>query len=235
MQRCRALQRLGAALRAQGEASSALARERRRLSSTPAGGGPGGAPSAVPEVKAAATAAEEAAADAEMRARALAEAKLKFEGAGLFPWERYAFGDRTQELTWWQKAYWVGFAVVMTYWAGEKAYNKATTGKWHGNEVLPASAAKARPKPTLIKSRINDALSGASFVAVDEEEDPFDGLTPAEIESLVAKEAKNGDAFEGMSPQEINEYLERERLEREGQLLAEGQPAAAVGAPAVAQ
>ena len=30
----------------------------------------------------------------------------------LFPWERSAFGDRTEKLTWWQKAYWVGFACV---------------------------------------------------------------------------------------------------------------------------
>ena len=28
----------------------------------------------------------------------------------LFPWERSAFGDRTEKLKWWQKAYWVGFA-----------------------------------------------------------------------------------------------------------------------------
>ena len=30
----------------------------------------------------------------------------------LFPWERSAFGDRTEKLKWWQKAYWVGFACV---------------------------------------------------------------------------------------------------------------------------
>jgi len=220
MQRCRALQRLGAALRAQGESASAVARERRRQStgSSPHQSGPASA-----DAKAAAAAEE--AADAELRARALAEAKLKFEGAGLFPWERYAFGDRTQELTWWQKLYWVCFAVVLTSWAGEKAYNKATTGKWHGNDVVPAAKAKARPKPTLIKSRINDALSGASFVAEDEEEDPFDGLTPEQIEALVAKEAPHGDAFEGLSPDEINEYLARERREREGNAES-GQPAA---------
>ena len=28
----------------------------------------------------------------------------------LFPWERSAFGDRTEKLKWWQKAYWIGFA-----------------------------------------------------------------------------------------------------------------------------
>ena len=28
----------------------------------------------------------------------------------LFPWERSTFGDRTEKLKWWQKAYWVGFA-----------------------------------------------------------------------------------------------------------------------------
>jgi hypothetical protein len=38
----------------------------------------------------------------------------------LFPWERSAFGDRTEKLKWWQKAYWVGFACVAPS-AGHKA------------------------------------------------------------------------------------------------------------------
>ncbi len=60
---------------------------------------------------------------------------------------------------------------------------------------------------------MNEALSGASFVSDDD--DPFEGLTPAEIEAMVAREAPAGDAFEGMSPEEINAYLQKERWERE--------------------
>ena len=134
------------------------------------------------------------------------EAKLGHELSGmLFPWERATFGDRTEKLKWWQKAYWVGFACapcnpalwrafaahapprdrcVMSYWVAEKSYNKVTTGKWHGNEPRPRGAPKPKPKPTLVKSRVNDAIRGTSFV--DDEDDPFEGLSPAEIEARPA-------------------------------------------------
>jgi hypothetical protein len=101
---------------------------------------------------------------------------------------------------------------VSVYWAGEKCYNKATTGKWHGNAPPPRTAQRKRPKPTLLKSRVNEALQGGSFAS--DEDDPFEGLTPAEIEALVAKEAPGGDAFDGMTPEEIEEYVQRERDER---------------------
>ena len=60
---------------------------------------------------------------------------------------------------------------------------------------------------------MNEALDGRSFT--EDEEDPFEGLSPEEIQALVAKEAPAGDAFEGMAPEEINAYLQREREERE--------------------
>ncbi len=46
----------------------------------------------------------------------------------------------------------------MSYWAGEKCYNKVTTGKWRGDAPLPPSAAKPKPKPTLLKSRARLAV-----------------------------------------------------------------------------
>jgi hypothetical protein len=134
--------------------------------------------------------AAEAATDATTAAtRAATEAKMGHELSGmLFPWERASFGDRTEGLKWWQKAYWVGFACVhalaraplrcchrsapraalplpwltratwhrcaMVYLVGEKGYNKATTGKWHGNAPPPKYANKAKPRPTLVKSRV---------------------------------------------------------------------------------
>ena len=110
----------------------------------------------------------------------------------------------------------------MSYLVAEKSYNKVTTGKWHGNEPRPKGAPKPKPKPTLVKSRvrpacsappacdeehvlparvaalalrlpspqINDAIRGTSFV--DDEDDPFEGLTPAEIEVRLACRAVRG-------------------------------------------
>ena len=40
-------------------------------------------------------------------------------------------------------------------------------------------------------------------------------------QAMVAKEAPAGDAFEGMTPEEINEYLTREKAERQAQVEAE--------------
>jgi hypothetical protein len=68
--------------------------------------------------------------------------------------------------------------------------------------------------------QVNEALGGASFST---EDDPFEGLSPEEIQAMVAREAPGGDAFDGMTPEEINTYLEREQAERDGH-----PPAAAV-------
>jgi hypothetical protein len=50
------------------------------------------------------------------------------------------------------QAYWVAFAGVATFWVGERFYNKATTGKWHGHEALKPKQ-KKKEKPVLMKSR----------------------------------------------------------------------------------
>jgi len=49
---------------------------------------------------------------------------------------------------------------------------------------------------------------------LDDEEDPFDGLSPEEIEKYVesATGANSKDPFDGMSPEEINEYIEKNKL-----------------------
>ena len=97
--------------------------------------------------------------------------------------------------------------------------------------------------------QINDAIRGTSFV--DDDDDPFEGLSPQEIEArlriyaaamtseltthatrfqrqqaMIAKEAPAGDAFEGMTPEEINDYLQREKAERQAALEAEAAEAA---------
>ena len=51
-------------------------------------------------------------------------------------------------------------------------------------------------------------------------------LTHAHDQAMVAKEAPAGDAFEGMTPEEINDYLQREKAERQAQVEAEEAEAA---------
>ena len=50
---------------------------------------------------------------------------------------------------------------------------------------------------------------------LEDEEDPFDGLSPEEIEAFVqqATGANAKDPFEGMSPEEINYYLAKNPIQ----------------------
>lgn len=57
------------------------------------------------------------------------------------------------------------------------------------------------------------ALAGDNFIAgEDDDDDPFSGMTPGEIQAYVATStagATRDDPFEGMTPDEINEYMSR--------------------------
>lgn len=128
---------------------------------------------------------------------------------GLFPWENFGAYDEKVPLTWWQKAYWVGFGCTFTWFIGERLYNYQTTGHWNTPASKPA--AKAPPKPILLKSRVNAAIRGEAFTG---DNDPFDGLSPTEIAALIAREAPEGDAFVGMTPDEIMLYVREEEEER---------------------
>ena len=108
-----------------------------------------------------------------------------------------------------------------------RSYNYYTTGHWNVHQPVVRGTP---PKAQLLKSRVNAAIQGEPFTArsgartaaaaaaaagrggaaaavvVDEDEeddiedDPFEGLSPAEIEAIIAREAPEGDAFAGMSP-----------------------------------
>lgn len=127
----------------------------------------------------------------------------------MFPWERAVLDSKrwTGEMKTWQKAYWAAFALGVAFVVGSRAKRYYDEGET--NE-------ERKRKMESDRRAVSAALEGRSFISADdgdEDEDPFEGLTPEEIEALVRKTAPSGDAYDGMSPEEIEAY-EREYDER---------------------
>jgi hypothetical protein len=127
----------------------------------------------------------------------------------MFPWERAVLhAERwTGELKPWQKAYWALFAFGCAFVVGSrvKRFYEDADADESRREAMESN-----------KRALHAAIEGRSFIAHsedDDEEDPFDGLSPQEIEELVRKTAPSGDVYEGMTPEEINAYEESRKRE----------------------
>ena len=129
----------------------------------------------------------------------------------MFPWERAVLHSErwVGELKPWQKAYWAAFALGCAFVVGSRAkrYYDDQESEEERQRSMEAN-----------KRALRGALEGRSFIGAsgedeeDEDEDPFDGMSPEEIEALVKREAgPSGDVYDGMTPEEINEYEEKFR------------------------
>lgn len=146
-------------------------------------------------------------------ASTMAEAQRRtIEGARIatdwmFPWERRQMSGDTGGLRTWEKIYWGVFVMGL--------------GLLLVNRLAPENAEKAekeaereRKKKEQRRERARAVLAGAAFSGI--EEDPFEGMEPAEIEKIVKEVAKESgasvdDPFEGMSPEEIDAYLDKQK------------------------
>ena len=138
----------------------------------------------------------------------------------MFPWERRQILDGDKPLRWWEKAYWVAFAGCMVYLA-----YRITVGRGEKEE----KEARDEARDARRRARAGElSASGESFI--DDGEDIFEGLTPAEIQALVEAQRlaaadltagmigsravpallQEPDEFDGLSPEEINRKV-RER------------------------
>ena len=178
------------------------------------GAGGAGVPARGPAESAADVARRSAAREAAVADRKLAEGLM-------FPWERRQILDGDKPLKWWEKAYWVAFAGCMVYLA-----YRVTVGR--GEKKVKEALDEARDARRRDRAGAL-GLSGESFI--DDGEDIFEGLTPAEIQALVEAQQRGAggttgapgahtpptaaflqepDEFEGLSPEEINRKV-RER------------------------
>jgi len=142
----------------------------------------------------------------------------------MFPWERAVLsGDRTAEpMSDTQKLYWAvfAFAVVVLVVNRVRVYLANRKTKDELAEELKAN-----------RAAMHRALEGQSFA---NEEDPFEGMEPGEIEAFLKQQAPDGDPYAGMTPEEINAYLraQQERAVRENLSVPRKVPNVSSNAPA---
>ncbi|GMH33354.1 hypothetical protein BSKO_01188 [Bryopsis sp. KO-2023] len=118
----------------------------------------------------------------------------------MFPWEKRQMDGEGTPLRWWEKVYWWVFA-------GGTAVMLFTMGKrWLHVEQEPEIDEELEARK---QAAARSAIVGTQGFHTDE--DPFDGLSPEEIQTYVeqATGASDTDPFEGMSPEEINEWVEK--------------------------
>jgi len=124
----------------------------------------------------------------------------------MFPWEKRQL--QGGKLSTWEKYYWGVFVVAISVFL----FNRA--GSWAAKDPkeIEEEERLKREMEEQKKEKARLILAGASML--DDEEDPFDGLSPEEIEKYVesATGANSKDPFDGMSPEEINEYIEKNKL-----------------------
>ena len=104
----------------------------------------------------------------------------------------------------WEKVYWGVFVVAISLFL----FNRL-------RDVQPEEPQVDEKKEALKREKARMVLAGGSVVNFnnageeEEEEDPFEGLSPEEVQRFVEETtgASAKDPFEGMSPEEINEYI----------------------------
>jgi len=194
----RAADARGGAL-ARGDAEALAAGASRRWLATSDGKRPSPPP---PPTSAAAAAARETSAAGEEKTKRPTPAHPL---AGImFPWESAVLSGERKEgpMPAWQKLYWVAFAGAVAFLVGSRAKRYYDT-KLTKEEAAAELAAN--------RAGIQRALEGRSFN--DETLDPFEGMSPEEIEKFISKEAPDGDPYAGMTPGEINDYMNKAQEE----------------------
>ncbi|EIE25925.1 hypothetical protein COCSUDRAFT_60929 [Coccomyxa subellipsoidea C-169] len=115
----------------------------------------------------------------------------------MFPWERRQMDSNAQGLRTWEKLYWGVFVTALAGLLFSRLYR---------SEKADPKVDEDKEARKLQKARM--VLAGQPFT---DDDDPFEGLTPQEIQQYVqtaTEGASSEDPFEGMSPEEINAYME---------------------------
>ncbi|KAK9859826.1 hypothetical protein WJX84_006638 [Apatococcus fuscideae] len=106
----------------------------------------------------------------------------------MFPWEKRQMDGSKQPLRTWEKVYWGVFVTGFSVFLLSRIAERREESRMRAARLMLAG----QPPPA---------------------DDPFDGLTPQEIQQYVDK-ATNGatseDPFEGMSPEEINNFMQQQ-------------------------
>ena len=127
--------------------------------------------------------------------------------AWMFPWERRQLDGAPGGLRPWERAYWGLFVGGLAFLLGSRLYRSQ-----RDDGLVPEAEADAAAKAAIQAEAARALLLGKSFVG-DDDEDPLEGLSPAEIQAVAEKAigasgASGADPFDGWSPDEINAWVE---------------------------
>ncbi|QDZ20367.1 hypothetical protein HOP50_04g28840 [Chloropicon primus] len=151
-----------------------------------------------------------------------AEDMAKTVSAFMFPWEKRALEGGKKGLTTTEKGYWIVFSGAMVYFGIQLATKKTKT-----EDDLEEEKREEERKEALKRQRAMAVLRGESIIGGLE--DPFEGLTPEEIDEYVKSNTKHNltpdllhklpklaedeDEFDGLTPEEINALVEKKAQE----------------------
>ena len=121
----------------------------------------------------------------------------------MFPWERRQL-EGTGELRTWEKLYWGVFVVAVSLFL----FNRVRD--WNQEEPEVDTS-----KETRKEERARMVLAGDTVLVPWGQEDPFEGMTPEEVQAYVEEKtgANAKDPFEGMDPTEIDAYVKQHGLQ----------------------
>ena len=123
----------------------------------------------------------------------------------MFPWERRQLDDPGGGLRPWEKAYWGLFVTSLAVLLATRVFRK-------DDALPPAEDAAAKEEAKAEAARL--LLAGKAYVG-DDDDDPFEGLDPKQIQEFSETLAGGGtaaDPFDGMSPDEVNAYVAKHGL-----------------------
>ena len=129
----------------------------------------------------------------------------------MFPWERRQMQGGS-ELNTWEKYYWGIFVLAIAVFL----FNRA--GSWtNTEEELEKAVAEKRRKEEMERLQVERArliMAGGSVLVGDDDEDPFEDMSPEAIEKFVMEQTGGSkkDPFAGLSPEEIDEYVKKHDL-----------------------
>lgn len=120
----------------------------------------------------------------------------------MFPWERRQI-EGTGDLRLWEKIYWGVFVVAISLFL----FNRLRD--WNTEEPEEDTSKEQRKE-----ERARMVLAGDTVLVPWGDEDPFEGMTPQEVQEYVEKTtgANAADPFEGMDPAEIDAYVKQHGL-----------------------
>ena len=133
----------------------------------------------------------------------------------MLPWERrQLLGDEQQGLRPWEKAYWGLFVTAIAFLLYSRLLKPDADAEAAAAAKLDAADAGKVAREAAKAAAARPLLAGRGCFVLDDEDDPFEGLDPAEVQAFVEEQlarlgASTRDPFAGLDAVEIDELVSK--------------------------